>query len=174
MEKATFAGGCFWCTEAIFKNLKGVSQALVGYSGGELAYPSYEAVSSGNTGHAETIQITFDPKIISYENLVEIFFGTHDPTTKNRQEPDIGSQYRSMIFYKDEGQKIKAEKEKAKTQKLYDSPIVTEIVPFKNFYPAEDYHQDYYSKKTKNALYCKLIINPKIKKLQKKFEKFLK
>jgi len=140
MEKATFAGGCFWCTEAIFKNLKGVSQALVGYSGGELAYPSYEAVSSGNTGHAETIQITFDPKIISYENLVEIFFGTHDPTTKNRQGPDIGSQYRSMIFYKDEGQKIKAEKEKAKTQKLYDSPIVTEIVPFKNFYPAEDYH----------------------------------
>ena len=173
MQKATFAGGCFWCTEAIFKNIRGVKNVEVGYSGGAAGVPTYEEVSTGKTGYAEAIQVTFEPKLVSYSDLLYLFFRTHDPTTKDRQGPDFGPQYRSVIFYKDGYQKIKAEKEKKKAQKLYDSHIVTEIIPFKNFFPAEDNHQNYYGK-NKNNSYCKVVIDPKIRKLQKDFRKYLK
>lgn len=173
MSKASFAGGCFWCTEAIFKRVKGVDKVVSGYAGGDIEKPSYEEVSLGTTHHAEAIQITFDPKIISYQDLLYIFFRTHDPTTMNRQGADVGSQYRSVIFYHDEKQKDDAERSKEEAQKLYDNPIVTEIVTFKSFYPAEDYHQNYYAKNPQKA-YCKLVIDPKIKKLQEEFKKYLK
>ncbi len=175
MEKATLAGGCFWCTEAIFKRLKGVISVTSGYSGGEMESPSYEAVSSGRTGHAEAIQIEFDPNIISYEKLLEIFFKLHDPTTMNRQGNDIGPQYRSAIFYSDEKQKETAEnvKKKIEEEKIYDKPIVTEIVPFKNFYKAESYHMDYYAKNS-DQLYCRVVIDPKIIKLYKEFKDVVK
>ena len=173
MEKATFAGGCFWCTEAVFNNLKGVNNVVSGYTGGETSDPAYEVVSTGNTGHAEAIQITFDPKIISYSDLLRIFWVTHEPTTKDRQGPDVGTQYRSVVFYHDKEQKKQAEEVKNEAQKLYDSLIVTEIVSFKKFFKAENYHQDYYSKNSK-AFYCKIVIDPKIRKLQKNFKKLLK
>ena len=172
MKKATFAGGCFWCTEAIFTNIKGVKKVEVGYSGGGKEIPSYEEVSTGKTGHAEAIQITFDPKLISYKELLHIFFATHDPTTKDRQGPDKGPQYRSVIFYRADMQKKQGEEEKSKAQELHKSKIVTEIVPFTSFYKAEDYHQKYYSK-NKNNFYCRLVIDPKIRKLQKDFKKYL-
>lgn len=175
MEKATFAAGCFWCTEAIFKKIKGVEKVISGYSGGNIENPTYTKVSFGTTGHAEASQIFFDPKIISYKNLLYIFFRVHDPTTSNRQGADIGPQYRSMIFYHNEKQKKQAlvSKEEVKKERIYKNLVVTEIVPFKAFYQAEDYHQDYYEKNPKK-LYCNLVIDPKIKKLQKEFKKFLK
>lgn len=174
MEKATLAGGCFWCTEAIFRRLKGVTSVEPGYSGGKTENPTYEQVSSGNTGHAEVIQIKFDPSLISFEKILDVFFATHDPTTLNRQGNDIGTQYRSAIFYHSEEQKKKALNAKEGLQKKWDSEslersIVTEIVPFKNFYKAENYHKDYFEK-NKNAPYCQLIIDPKIKKLLKNFK----
>lgn len=171
MEKATFAGGCFWCTEAIFKRIKGVTSVVSGYSGGEMKDPDYDRVSMGNTGHAEAIQIEFDSKIISYEKLVEIFFHLHDPTTVNRQGNDVGTQYRSVIFYHTENQKEEAEKIKnqIEDEHVYDSKIVTEIIPFENFYKAEDYHQDFYAKNPEYG-YCKVIIDPKIKKLLREFK----
>ena len=174
-EVATFAGGCFWCTEAIFTRLKGVEKTISGYAGGKMGRPSYEQVSRGDTGHAEAIQITYDPKIISYEDLLAIFWHTHDPTTLNRQGVDVGPQYRSMIFYHSEEQKEKAlaSKEKVKKEGVYKNPIVTEILPFESFYKAEDYHQNYYSKDPKK-IYCRLVIDPKINKLQKDFKKYLK
>lgn len=172
-EIATFAGGCFWCTEAVFAQLKGVLAVMPGYSGGDVENPSYEQVVSGKTGHAESIQVTFDPKIISYEDLLYVFFKLHDPTQLNRQGPDVGEQYRSVVFYHSEEQRKKAEEAKEKFQKDYSDPIVTEIVPYKNFYPAEEYHRQYYFK-NKNQSYCRVVIDPKIQKLKKEFGKYLK
>ena len=172
METATIAGGCFWCTEAIFQRLKGVTKVTPGYSGGKVENPTYEQVCSGNTGHAEAIQVNFDPKIISYEKLLEVFFKLHDPTTPNRQGNDTGTQYRSSIFYHTEEQKKTAEKVKGEIQKLHNDKIVTEIVPFKNFYEAENYHKNYYEN-YKSQPYCQLVINPKITKLYKEFPKII-
>jgi peptide-methionine (S)-S-oxide reductase len=168
METATLAGGCFWCTEAIFKRLKGVTSVMPGYSGGTLANPTYDRVCSGDTGHAESIQITFDPKIISFEKILIVFFHLHDPTTLNRQENDIGTQYRSAIFYHNETQKAAAEKAKSEV-----AGAVTEITEFTNFYPAEDYHRDYYAKNSYQP-YCQMVIDPKIQKLMKEFASDLK
>ncbi|HSW96930.1 MAG TPA: peptide-methionine (S)-S-oxide reductase MsrA [Candidatus Saccharimonadales bacterium] len=170
MEIATIANGCFWCTEAIFKRLKGVISVVPGYSGGERKNPSYEQVSSGATGHAEAIQITFDPTIISFDKILEIFWHTHNPTTINQQGNDIGTQYRSAIFYHDEKQKEIAEKSKAAfaNSGTYKDPIVTEIVPFNTFYEAENYHHDYYEH-NKNKPYCTFVITPKVSKLLKEF-----
>lgn len=170
LETATFAGGCFWCTEAIFKRLKGVGSVVSGYSGGSKENPSYEEVSNSSTGHAESIQIKFDPKVITYDQLLEVFFKTHDPTQLNRQGNDVGIQYRSSIFYHDEGQKKTVEK-KIKvldTNQDHKGNIVTQIEPFESFYKAEDYHKDYYDK-NRSAGYCRVVIDPKIKKLYKEF-----
>lgn len=165
-EVATVANGCFWCTEAIFKRLKGVKSVMPGYSGGDKEDPSYEQVSSGTTGHAEAIQITFDPTVISYETILDIFFHTHNPTTLNRQGNDVGPQYRSAIFWHNEKQKEIAEKVKKDLEDshYYEDPIVTEIVPFKKFYPAENYHKDYYDN-NRFAPYCSFVIDPKVRKL---------
>ena len=165
-EIATLANGCFWCTEAIFKKIKGVKNILPGYTGGTLKNPSYEQVCTGRSGHAESIQIEFDPNVITFEKILDIFWRTHDPTTLNRQGNDIGSQYRSAIFYHDEKQKQIAEKSKTNLEKenVYKDPIVTEITPFTNFFVAEDYHIDYYEKH-KDAPYCTFVINPKLHKL---------
>lgn len=173
--RATLAGGCFWCTEVIFKRIKGVEKVISGYSGGNIENPTYTKVSFGTTGHAEASQIFFDPKIISYKDLLYIFFRVHDPTTPNRQGADIGSQYRSMIFYHNEKQKKQAlfSKKEVEKEGIYKNPIVTDIAPLKAFYPAEDYHQDYYEKNPEK-LYCKLVIDPKLKKLRKEFQKYLK
>jgi peptide-methionine (S)-S-oxide reductase len=175
MEKAIFAGGCFWCTEAIFRRLKGVNSVISGYTGGTLENPTYEKVSKGITGHAEAVITEFDPKIISYEKLLEIFFFTHDPTTLNRQGNDIGTQYRSAVFYLTEEQRIKTERfiEKLEGGKVFSSKIVTKVEPYKNFYIAEDYHEDYYEK-NKEAPYCTYVIDPKIKKLYKEYENEIK
>jgi peptide-methionine (S)-S-oxide reductase len=169
LEKATLAGGCFWCTEAIFRRLKGVIDVDSGYSGGQMDNPSYEEVSSGNTGHAEAIQMTFDPSVISYETILEVFWATHDPTTLNRQGNDSGSQYRSMIFYHNDAQKAAAEKSLAELKSQFKDPIVTDIEPFQKFYKAEDYHQGYYENNRSNNAYCPLVIDPKIHKLLEKF-----
>ncbi len=170
LETATLANGCFWCTEAVFKRLKGVVSVIPGYSGGQRENPSYEQVSSGATGHAEAIQIKFDPKILPYEKLLDIFFHTHNPTTLNQQGNDIGTQYRSAIFYHDEQQKQIAEKSKTDLENshYYKDPIVTEIVPFTHFYEAENYHQDYYNN-NRNAPYCTFVIDPKLQKLLKEY-----
>ena len=143
MEKATLGGGCFWCVEAVYERIPGVQSVTAGYAGGTTANPSYEEVCTGKTGHAEVAQITYDPATISYEQLLGVFWQAHDPTTLNRQGADVGTQYRSVIFYHDEKQKLAAEKSKAEAQKSFDDPIVTEIQPLKAFYPAEDYHQEY-------------------------------
>ncbi len=165
-EIATLANGCFWCTEAIFKKIKGVKNILPGYAGGTLKNPSYEQVCTGRSGHAESIQIEFDPNVITFEKILDIFWRTHDPTTLNRQGNDVGTQYRSAIFYHDEKQKQIAEKSKTNLEKenVYKDPIVTEITPFINFFVAEDYHIDYYEKH-KDAPYCTFVINPKLHKL---------
>jgi peptide-methionine (S)-S-oxide reductase len=165
MEKATFGAGCFWCVEAVFERLDGVSSVVSGYAGGNKANPTYEEVCTGQTGHAEVAQITFDPSKISYEKLLSIFWESHDPTTLNRQGADAGTQYRSAIFYHDERQRLAAEQSMAEARKEFDDPIVTEIVALKEFYPAENYHQDYYNNH-KNAPYCALVIGPKLKKLK--------
>ncbi len=170
---ATLAGGCFWCTEAIFKQLKGVNSVTPGYSGGKVLNPSYEAVSTGETHHAESIQIDFDPKIISFEKLLYVFFKLHDPTTLNRQGADVGTQYRSVIFYHDRSQKEIVEKALIEAQKDYKDKIVTEITEYKNFYPADPSHKDYYFKHRLTP-YCILVIDPKINKLKKNFKELLK
>lgn len=167
-ETIILAGGCFWCTEAVFKSLRGVIEVTPGYSGGEIENPTYEQVSSGESGHAESVKITFDPKMISLDDILEVFFKLHDPTTLNRQGADIGTQYRSAIFYSNNNQKEIAEKFKSKIPNA-----VTEITPFKNFFPAEEYHRDFYFKNRGNA-YCKLVIDPKIQKLKKEFNDMLK
>jgi peptide-methionine (S)-S-oxide reductase len=164
-EKATFGAGCFWCVEAMFAKLDGVQSVVSGYSGGTKRNPSYEEVCTGTTGHAEVAQITFDPMKISYERLLEMFWKSHDPTTLNRQGVDVGEQYRSAIFYHDEKQREAAERSKLEAQKMFENPIVTEIQPLKEFYPAENYHQDYY-RNNPNAPYCRLVIAPKLHKLK--------
>lgn len=170
LETATFGGGCFWCTEAIFKRLKGVMHVQVGYAGGKRGNPNYEQVSTGVSGHAESVQLMFDPAIIPYEKLLEIFWHTHNPTTLNQQGADVGTEYRSVIFYHTQEQKQLAEKSRQEIEAsgMYKNPIVTEIVPFTNFYPAEQYHQDFYDK-NRYAPYCMFVIDPKIQKLLKEF-----
>lgn len=164
VEKATLAGGCFWCVEAVYERLPGVQSVVSGYAGGTKANPTYEEVCTGETGHAEVAQITYDASKIKFEKLLEWFWKAHDPTTLNRQGGDVGTQYRSVIFYHDEKQKKAAEQSMAEAQKTFDGKIVTEIQPLKQFYPAEDYHQDYF-KNHKNAPYCSFVIKPKLKKL---------
>jgi peptide-methionine (S)-S-oxide reductase len=175
IETATVANGCFWCSEAIFNRIKGIKSVLPGYAGGVIENPTYEEVCSGSTGHAESIQIEFDPRVISFERILDIFWLTHDPTTLNRQGNDIGTQYRSSIFYHDEKQGRLAEKSKKEIEKngIYKDPIVTEIVPFKNFYVAEDYHKNYYDTHL-DAPYCNFVIDPKIHKLFQKHEELIK
>ena len=175
LETATFGGGCFWCVEAIFQDLKGVKSVKSGYAGGHVKNPSYKEVCTGTTGHAEVTQIEFDPSVISYDDLLYVFWRTHDPTTLNRQGADVGTQYRSVIFYHDEKQKEVAEKSKKETDAsgLYPNPIVTQIEPFTNFYEAEDYHQDYYNLNP-NQPYCRLVIDPKVQKFKKQFKEKLK
>ena len=172
---ATLAGGCFWCTEAVFTIIKGVEKVKPGYTGGSVPNPTYEQVSTGTTGHAEAAQITFDPDVISYREILEIFFATHDPTTLNRQGPDVGTQYRSAIFYHNEAQKTTAKSVIAELEKegIWNKPIVTQVAPLKTFYKAETYHKDYY-KKHPNQPYCQQVISPKIIKLQKRFLNKLK
>lgn len=165
-DAATLGGGCFWCTEAVFSEIDGVMKVEPGYSGGKLKNPTYEQVCTGTTGHAEVVQITFDPDAISFREILEIFFAAHNPTTLNRQGADVGTQYRSVIFYHNREQKRTAQKviEELDSAKVYDSPIVTQIEPFKAFYRAEDYHKDYFTRHPE-APYCKLIIRPKLVKL---------
>jgi peptide-methionine (S)-S-oxide reductase len=174
-KQATFGSGCFWCTEAVFKRLKGVESIVSGYSGGHVDNPTYEQVCSGSTGHAESIQIQYDPGLISYDALLEIFWKMHDPTTLNRQGNDVGTQYRSVIFYHDEEQKKLAEfyKKKLDDEKIWPRPIVTEIVPYKKFWSAEDYHQNYYENNPSKG-YCTLVITPKIEKFKAIFKDKLK
>jgi len=172
METATLSGGCFWCTEALFKNLRGVKSVIPGYSGGSVENPSYEEVSTGETGHAETVQIEFDPKKISFKDILYVFFKTHDPKTMNRQGADVGTQYRSIVFFHDDRQKEEAKKLITHLEKDYTNPIVTQLLPFKEFYRAEDYHKNYYEKH-KNTPYCRLVIDPKINKLKENFKEFL-
>ncbi len=174
-EVATFGEGCFWCTDAVFQRLKGVVKVESGYSGGTVPNPTYEAVCTGKTGHAEVTQITYDPSQISYTELLRVFWNTHDPTTLNRQGHDIGTQYRSIILYHNQGQKELAEKYKHElvSAKVWSNPIVTEIVPFKKFYKAEDYHQDYYNRNG-NQPYCSFVITPKLEKFEKVFADMLK
>ena len=171
---ATFGAGCFWCVEAIFQDLKGVHQVVSGYMGGQVKNPTYREVCSGLTGHAEVLQIHFDPEVITYEQLAKILFATHDPTTLNRQGADRGTQYRSVIFYHDESQKAIAEQVKADfAPTLWSDPIVTEISPAEVFYPAEDYHQNYYNDNP-NQGYCRAVINPKVVKFRQAYSHLLK
>ena len=165
---ATLAGGCFWCLEAVYDQLEGVDSVESGYSGGTVPNPTYEQVSSGRTGHAETVRITFDPNVVSYREILEVFFDIHDPTTLNRLGADVGSQYRSAIFYHDEAQKQVAQqliREKT-VAKVWDDPIVTEVVPFRAFYMAEDYHQEYFARNG-HMPYCRIVIAPKVGKFRK-------
>ncbi len=174
-EMATLAGGCFWCTEAVFKRLKGVIEVVPGYTGGTIKDPTYQQVCTGQTGHAEAIQITYDPEVISYEQLVEVFWHLHDPTTLNRQGADEGTQYRSTIFYHNDQQKKIAEESKSKLEKShhYKDPIVTKLEPANTFYSAEKYHQDYYDNNSYQP-YCQIVIDPKIQKLLRDYKPLLK
>jgi len=167
---ATFAGGCFWCTEAVFQKLRGVSKVVPGYTGGHVANPTYNDVCAGTTGHAEAIQLHFDPDVISYETLLDVFFQLHDPTTLNRQDADVGTQYRSAIYYENELQREAIEEAIAKVNEsgMYADPVVTEVSPLSQFYVAEDYHQNFYED-NKTYPYCAIVINPKITKLYKNF-----
>jgi peptide-methionine (S)-S-oxide reductase len=169
-EVATLAGGCFWCTEAVFSMVKGIIKVEPGYSGGSEPNPTYEQVSTGKTGYAEAVQLTFDPTVISFREILEVFFATHDPTTLNRQGPDFGTQYRSAIFYHNEEQKVIAEKVIAELNKegIWEAPIITKLEQFKVFHVAENYHKDYY-KRNSNQPYCRQVITPKLVKLQQRF-----
>ena len=175
LEVATLGAGCFWCVEAIYQRLEGVEKVESGYSGGTVKNPSYEQVCTGRTGHAEVIQVTFDPKKLSYKELLEVFFKTHDPTTLNKQGADVGTQYRSAIFYHTEEQKKIAEQVRDETNaaKIWDDPIVTEISSYLGFYKAEEYHQDYYNQNSYQP-YCMMVINPKLSKFRKEFSSKLK
>jgi len=168
-EIATLGGGCFWCTEAEFQMLPGVKSVTSGYAGGTKENPTYKEVCAGDTGHAEVIQIVYDPKVVSYEKLLATFWEAHDPTTLNSQGPDSGTQYRSIILYGSEAQKAAAEKSKAEAQKHFTKPIVTEIVPLTKFYKGEDYHQDYY-RSNPNQPYCRMVIRPKVEKFEQKLK----
>lgn len=175
MRKATFGGGCFWCVEAIYQNVDGVSSVVSGYSGGHIDNPNYQQVSSGKSGHAEVVQISYDPNKVSYETILEIFWKIHDPTTLNRQGNDIGSQYRSIILYHDEEQKGIAIKSKKALEEsgFYKNPVVTEIVPLKQFYMAEDYHQNYFKRNPEKS-YCQFVVEPKVEKFTKLFKEKLR
>jgi peptide-methionine (S)-S-oxide reductase len=175
-DTATFATGCFWCTEAVFEELNGVLSVTSGYSGGQVANPTYKAVCTGETGHAECVQVVYEPNKISYDELLEVFFEVHDPTSLNRQGADIGTQYRSAIFYHNDEQKQKAEYYKNELNKsgAFDKAIVTEIAPVSKFYPAEDYHQEYYDNNKNTNPYCSVVIRPKLDKFEKVFAKKLK
>lgn len=175
LNTATLGAGCFWCVEAVFQDLKGVRKVVSGYAGGHVDNPSYEQVCSGKTGHAEVVQVTFDPSEISFEELLYVFWRVHDPTTPNRQGNDIGPQYRSVIFYHNDEQKRVAEASKAETEAsdVWPNPIVTEISPFTNFYPAEGYHQNFFAMNP-NQPYCRAVIDPKVKKFRKAFQEQLK
>jgi peptide-methionine (S)-S-oxide reductase len=166
LETAVFGGGCFWCLDAQFKLVPGVISVISGYAGGTAKNPTYEQVCSETTGHAEVVQVEFDPSVVSYEDLLRKFFHAHDPTTLNRQGPDVGTSYRSIILYTDANQKEIAQKVKAEAQKDWSDPIVTEIVPLQTFYKAEDYHQDYFAKNPEQG-YCRLVVAPKVKKFEK-------
>ncbi len=174
-EVATFAGGCFWCLQPLFKDLKGVETVECGYAGGHTKDPSYEEVCTDTTGHAESVQITFDPAVISYDDLLRVFFTVHDPTTMNRQGADAGTQYRSAIFYHTPEQKASAERviREIEVSKVWDDPIVTELTPFATFFRAEEYHQDYYAKNP-YAGYCRAVIRPKVAKFRKAYAERLK
>lgn len=175
IKTATFGGGCFWCTEAVFLGLRGVQSVTSGYAGGHVANPTYQEVCTKTTGHAEVIQITYDPSQVSYEDLLEVFFQTHDPTTKDRQGNDVGPQYRSAVFYHTPEQKEAAEAFIAKLEasKAFTAPIVTEVTEINNYYPAEDYHQDYLANNPQNP-YCAMVVRPKVDKFRKQFADRLK
>jgi len=175
LSKATFAGGCFWCTEAVYAQIKGVHSVTSGYIGGQNANPTYEQVCTGQTGHAEAVEITYDPQQVPYEKLLEVFFSTHDPTTKNRQGADVGTQYRSGVFYHDDAQKKTAEAVIAKLDaaKVFPGKIVTEVTPASTFYPAEKYHQDYFANNPFQP-YCQAVVSPKVDKVRKVFKDLLK
>lgn len=175
MEEVVFGGGCFWCTEAVFKKLRGIKSIKPGYTGGQVPHPTYLQVASGKTGHAEAIYIEYDPNEISFKDLLTVFFATHDPTTVNRQGRDVGTQYRSVIFYTTEEQKSEAQKfiNGINSSDLEGARIITEIQPLEKFYEAENYHHDYYEN-NKEALYCQIMINPKLDKMQKDFTELLK
>jgi len=174
-EVITLGGGCFWCTEAIFDELKGVKRVESGYSGGNLPDPTYEQVCTGTTGHAEVVQVTFDPQVISLNDILHIFFTVHDPTTLNRQGPDVGTQYRSAIFYRSDEQKKVADEvmRDVEASRIWNAPLVTKLEPFKAFYKAEDYHQSYYANNS-NQPYCRVIIAPKVAKFREKYRARLK
>ncbi len=175
ITKATFGGGCFWCTEAVYAEIRGVKSVTSGYTGGRIPKPNYKQVCSGLTGHAEAVEIEYDPAVVPYEKLLEIFFATHDPTTLNRQGADVGTQYRSAIFYHDDTQKEIAEKVIAKLNesKVFSSPIVTTLEKAKVFYPAENYHQDYFANNGYQP-YCQAVVAPKVAKVRKVFKELLK
>lgn len=173
-EKATFGGGCFWCTEALFQQVKGVISVVSGYAGGKVpGKPTYREVCSGLTGHAEVVQITFDPQLITYRELLVIFMTTHDPTTLNRQGADVGTQYRSVIYFHDEKQKEVAVEVLAEMKNYYENPVVTELSPLPKFFEAEDYHQDYYANNSEQG-YCQYVISPKLSKLREQYADKLK
>jgi methionine-S-sulfoxide reductase len=175
LEVSTLGGGCFWCTEAVFNRVQGVEKVIPGYSGGNTEEPTYEQVVTGTTGHAEVVQVTFDPSIISYKGVLEIFFRTHDPTTLNRQGADVGTQYRSVVFYHSNRQRETVERiiRELNDEKIWSSPIVTMVEPFKTFYQAENYHRNYYDQH-RTQPYCRLVIDPKIDKLRRGFKKRLR
>jgi peptide-methionine (S)-S-oxide reductase len=172
---ATLAGGCFWCLEAVYVELRGVEKVVSGYAGGSVNNPTYRQVSSGSSGHAEVVQVTFDPNVVSYRELLEVFFTIHDPTTPNRQGADVGSQYRSVIFYHDESQKKTAEEvmQQVEGSGVWPNRLVTQLAPLDKFYPAEDYHQDYY-KNNPNQSYCQVVVAPKVAKVRKQYYSRLK
>ena len=174
-ELATLGGGCFWCTEAVFLEIEGVEKVVPGYSGGHVKNPTYKQVTTGTTGHAEVIQVTFDPEVLTYQEVLEIFFTMHDPTQLNRQGADVGTQYRSVVFYHSEVQKKSAEAfiAEMKETNIFNLPIVTQLEPFKEFYEAEDYHKNYYER-NKNQGYSRFVIAPKLDKVEKKFKEMLK
>ncbi len=174
-EIATLAGGCFWCLEAVFDDLKGVQDVVSGYAGGSVPNPSYQQVCTGTTGHAEAVQITFDPVRLTYKELLEVFFTIHDPTTLNRQGHDVGTQYRSAIFYHTPEQKVTAEQviQELQEDRVFDRPIVTELVPYTKFYPAEDYHQEYFAHNPYQP-YCQMVIAPKVSKFRSHYLERLK
>lgn len=175
LETATLAAGCFWCVEAVFDDLNGVEDVVSGYSGGNTVNPTYRQVCDGNTGHAEVAEIRFDPSVISFKDILRVFFSVHDPTTLNRQGNDVGTQYRSAVFYHNEDQKRDAEEviKEVTDEGVYDRPIVTEVVPFEKFWPAEDYHQEYFLNNP-NQPYCTAVVAPKVKKFRQKFADRLK
>ena len=172
-SRATFGGGCFWCLEAIFGDLAGVRQVVSGYSGGHAKDPTYKQVCTGETGHAEVVQITYDSDVRSYKELLEVFFSTHDPTTLNRQGADVGTQYRSVIFYENSRERTEALEVMAAMAELWDDPIVTDLKELEAFYPAEDYHRDYFATNPQQG-YCKMVIAPKVVKFRKQFQEKLK